>query len=63
MKNLEELHHTVPPNQKEMLWREIRDMFTLPEGVDKELVKKCALKKMAQAFSTFKKKLFGNFIK
>jgi hypothetical protein len=31
-------------------------MFTLLEGVDEELVKKCALKKMALAFSTFKKK-------
>jgi hypothetical protein len=55
----------VPPNQnqKEMLCRELKDMFTLPEGVDEELVKKCALKKMAVAFSTFKKKLFGNYFK
>ena len=33
---------------------ELKDMFTLPEGVDHELVKKCALKKMALAFATFK---------
>jgi hypothetical protein len=33
-----------------MLWRELKDMFTLPEGVDEELVNKCALKKMALAF-------------
>ena len=38
-------------------------MFTLPEGVDQELVKKCALKKMALAFATFKKKLYINYIK
>ena len=44
----------MPPHQKEMLWTELKDMFTLLEGVDKELVKKCALKKMALAFATFK---------
>ena len=37
--------------------------FTLPVGVDQELVKKCALKKMALAFATFKKKLYINYIK
>ena len=37
-------------------------MFTLPEGVDEELVKKCALKKMALAFATLKK-LYINYIK
>ncbi|RLN29371.1 hypothetical protein C2845_PM05G21040 [Panicum miliaceum] len=63
MKNLEELHYDMPQNQNELLWREFKAMFTLPEGVDEELVKKCALKKMVLAFSTFKKKLFGNFIK
>ena len=58
-----EQQHTVPPRQKEMLWTELKDMFTLPEGVDQELVKKCALKKMALAFATFKKKLYTNYIK
>jgi hypothetical protein len=38
-------------------------MFTLPEGVDEELVNKCALKKMALAFWTFKKKLFRKYVK
>ena len=38
-------------------------MFTLPKGVDQELVKKCALKKMALAFATSKKKLYINYIK
>jgi hypothetical protein len=52
----EEQQHVVPPHQKEMLWTELKDIFTLPEGVDQELVKKCALKKMALAFATFKKK-------
>ena len=52
----EEQQHVVPAHQKEMLWTELKDMFTLPEGVDQELVKKCALKKMALAFATFKKK-------
>ena len=33
------------------------------EGVDQDLVKKCALKKMALAFATFKKKLYINYIK
>jgi hypothetical protein len=46
-----------------MLWRELKDMFTLLEGADEELVKKCAPKKMALIFSTFKKKLFGKYIK
>ena len=60
---LEEQQHAVPPHQKEMLWIELKDMFTLPEGVDQELVKKCSLKKMALAFATFKKKLYNNYIK
>lgn len=59
----EEQQHAVPAHQKEMLWAELKDMFTLPEGVDQELVKKCALKKMALAFATFKKKLYINYIK
>ena len=59
----EEQQHAVPPHQKEMLWTELKDMFTLPEAVDEELVKKYALKKMALAFATFKKKLFTNYIK
>ena len=41
----------------------LKDMFTLSERVDEELVKKCALKKMSLAFATFKKKLFINYIK
>ena len=50
----------MPPHQNEMLWRELKVMFTFPEGVDEELVKQCALKRMALAFATFKKKLFAN---
>ena len=38
-------------------------MFTLCEGLDEKLVKQCALRKMALAFSKFKKKLFANYIK
>ena len=52
----------MPAYQKEMLWAELKDMFTLPEGVDQELVKKYALKKMALAFASFKK-LYNNYIK
>ena len=59
----EEQQHAVPPHQKEILWTELKDMFTLPEGVDQELVNKCALKKMALAFASFKKKLYTNYIK
>ena len=59
----EEQQHAVPPHQKEMLWIELMDMFTLLEGVDEELVKKCGLKKMALAFAGFKKKLYTNYIK
>ncbi|RLM75332.1 hypothetical protein C2845_PM15G02740 [Panicum miliaceum] len=62
-KNPDEERYTVPSHQKEMLWRELKNMFTLAEGVDEEHVKKCALKKMAIAFGTFKKKLFGNYVK
>ena len=61
--NPEEQQHDVPPHQKEMLWTELKDMFTFPDGVNEELVKQCALKKMALAFATFKKKLFSNYIK
>ena len=50
-------------HQKEMLWAELKDMFILSEGVDQELVKKCALRKMTLAFATFKKKLYTNYIK
>ena len=60
--NPEEQQHDVPPHQKEMLWTELKDMFTFPDGVNEELVKQCALKKMALAFATFKKKLFSNYI-
>jgi len=59
----EEQQHAVPAHQKKMLWAELKDMFTLSEGVDQELVKKCALRKMALAFATFKKKLYTNYIK
>ena len=59
----EEQQHAVPAHQKEMLRAELKDMFTLSEGVDQELVKKCALRKMALAFATFKKKLYTNYIK
>ena len=58
----EEQQRAVPPHQKEMLWTELKDMFHLLEGVDQELVKKCALKNMALAFATFKK-LYINYIK
>ena len=57
----EEQQHAVPAHQKEMLWAELKDMFTLSEGVDQELVKKCALRKMTLAFATFKK-LYTNYI-
>ena len=33
------------------------------KGVNQDLVKKCALKKMAFAFAGFKKKLYTNYIK
>ena len=35
MSKPEEQQHAVPAQQKEMLWAELKDMFTLPEGVDK----------------------------
>jgi len=38
-----------------MLWTELKDMFTFSEGVNEELVKQCASKKMALAFATLKK--------
>ena len=42
MSKSEEQQHVVPAHQKEMLWVELKDMFTLSEVVDQELVKKCA---------------------
>ena len=53
----------MPPHQNEMLWTELKDMFTFSEGVSEEVVKQCALKKMDLAFATFKKKLFSNYLK
>ncbi|RLM75701.1 transposon protein, putative, CACTA, En/Spm sub-class [Panicum miliaceum] len=46
-----------------MLWTKLKDMFTFSEGVDEEIVKRCGLRKMALAFSTFKKKLFAKYVK
>ena len=46
-----------------MIWRELKDIFTLPGEVDEELGKQCALRKMSLAFATFNKKLFANYIK
>jgi len=37
-------------------------MFTLPEGVDEELVKQCALKKISLVFAKSKQKLFANYV-
>ena len=53
----------MPPHQKEMLWTELKDIFIFSEEVNEELVKQCALKKMALKFATFKEKLFSNYIK
>jgi hypothetical protein len=33
-KNPDEQRYDVPPKQKETLWRELKDIFTLSEGVD-----------------------------
>ena len=33
----EEQQHTVPAHQKEMLWAELKDMFTLSEELTKNL--------------------------
>ena len=43
-----------------MLWIELKDIYTFLEGVDQELVKKCALKNMALAFASFKEKFYPN---
>ena len=32
-----EQQHAVPAHKKEMLWAELKDMFTLSEGVDQEM--------------------------
>jgi len=52
----------VPQREKEMIWHELKQQFTLLEGFE-ELVKKWTLKKMAEQFQTFKKKLTNMYIK
>ncbi|KAJ1276178.1 hypothetical protein BS78_05G194200 [Paspalum vaginatum] len=48
--------------KKELLWRELSNKFTLPEGTE-EMVKQWALKKMAILLQTFKTKVWGNYVK
>lgn len=52
----------VPQREKDMIWHELKQQFTLPEGSE-ELVKKWTLKKMAEQFQTFKKNLTNMYIK
>ena len=49
-KGREDNPHVVPDSVKDMLWNDILEHFTLPEGVDTNLVKGWTLSKMATQF-------------
>ena len=49
----EEQQHAMPAHQKEMLWAELKDMFTLPEGVDQELCEEMCLEKDGPCLCNF----------
>ncbi|WVZ97684.1 hypothetical protein U9M48_043198, partial [Paspalum notatum var. saurae] len=53
---------SVPKAQKELLWRELSNKFTLPKGIE-QIVKQWALKKMAIVLQTFKTKIWANYYK
>jgi hypothetical protein len=53
----------VPNSVKDQLWNDVLKHFTLPEGVDANLVKGWTIVKMATQFQNFKKKLTRDFIK
>jgi len=61
-KGREDNPHVVPDSVKDMLWNDILEHFTLPEGVDTNLVKGWTLSKMATQFQSLKKKLTRDFI-
>jgi hypothetical protein len=52
----------VPQRDKEQLWRELKNNFTLPLESE-ELVKDWTFRKMATQFQTFKKNLVKDYIK
>jgi hypothetical protein len=55
--------YVVPDSVKDQLWNDMLKYFTLPEGVDANLVKGWTPVKMATQFQNFKKKLTRYFIK
>jgi hypothetical protein len=55
--------YMVPDLVKDQLGKDVLKHFTLPEGVDANLVKGWTLVKMATQFQNFKKKLTRFFIK
>jgi hypothetical protein len=55
--------YVVPDSVKDQLWNDVLKHFTLPEGVDTNLVKGWTLVKMATQFQNLKKKLTRDFIK
>jgi hypothetical protein len=55
--------YVVPNSVKDQLWNDVLKHFTLPEGVDANLVKGWTLVKMTTQFQNFKKKLTRDFIK
>ncbi|WVZ97555.1 hypothetical protein U9M48_043081, partial [Paspalum notatum var. saurae] len=52
---------SVPKAQKELLWRELSNKFTLPEGTE-QIVKQWTLKKMAILLQTFETKMWAHFV-
>jgi hypothetical protein len=55
--------YMVPNSVKDQLWNDVLKHFTLPEGVNANLVKGWTLQKVATQFQNFKKKSARDFIK
>jgi hypothetical protein len=60
--NANEQSAVVPQRDKEQIWHELKNNFTLPPGSE-ELVKDWTFRKMATQFQTFKKNLVKDYIK
>ena len=47
----------MPTHQKEMLWAKLKDMFTLPEGVDQKTCEEMCLEKDGPCLCNFQEEV------
>ena len=52
----------LPQSEKNILWENVKEHFTIPEGLEAK-VKEWTLKKMATQFQTYKKNLEAQYTK